>query len=102
MKNKFEINGEFFAKNVRGKRLEINMGGGSLHDAHTELGLIAVDSIRYEVHRKHGIYNGQEDICYQDDSGNFYSRSFMHMNGHITGFKEGVYEVTFTKMIQKK
>ena len=101
MKNEFKAEGKFFKKNERGQVLEINMGGGSLYEAHKELGLTEVKSVEYLHHKEHGFCETQNFVTlFKDQKGNFYYRTYMHFNGHMSGYKEGVYEVTFKKMIK--
>ncbi len=101
MKNQFNVNGNFFKKNSNGKALKVNMGGGSLNDAAKELNLEEIEAREYAFHKQYGFCETNNFVSlFLDKEGNVYSRTFMHFNGHMSNYKEGVYEVTFTKMLK--
>ena len=99
MTTQFNVNGAFFRRNQYGKKVTIDMGGGSLYDATKQLSLKEVLATEWVKHPKYGwCQTDKREKIFVDTDGNYYTREFDHYNGHFSNYTEGVYEVTFTKM----
>lgn len=99
---KYKVNGKMFAQNLRKREIEVDAGGGSLSDATEEFGAKPVYAIQinFEKMGKYGMVEVgmQESTVFEKDGKLFERTGFSHFDGHFSGFKEGVYEVSFREL----
>lgn len=97
----YEVNGKTFTQ-TRKSEIEVNAGGGSLSDAADLFGARPVYALQtnFEEQGKYGMCEvGKQETTVFERGGKLFERTgFQHFNGHFSGFKEGVYEVTFREL----
>ena len=97
----YEVNGKTFTQ-TRKSEIEVNAGGGSLSDAAEMFGARPIYALQtnFGEQGKYGMCEvGKQETTVFEKEGKVFERTgFQHFNGHFSGFKEGVYEVTFREL----